>query len=157
MEPFKVETFGEPAHRPPIRLSPAHRKFVRDEFQAVKDAGLAKSMHTPWASPCFPVPKPRSEKLRLVIDFRALNLRTKRSSFPIPYIRDVVLKVGHLLIWIIVDLFSGFWQIPVDPTSVEKLGCNTEEDLIVWLVLPFGPRNGPPHFQAVINKAIAED
>jgi len=40
---------------------------------------------------------------------------------------------------------------------VEKLGCNTEEDLIVWLVLPFGPRNGPPHFQAVINKAIAED
>jgi len=27
----------------------------------------------------------------------------------------------------------------------------------VWLVLPFGPRNGPPHFQAVINKAIAED
>jgi Reverse transcriptase (RNA-dependent DNA polymerase) len=29
--------------------------------------------------------------------------------------------------------------------------------LIAWLVLPFGPRNGPPHFQAVINKAIAED
>ena len=55
------------------------------------------------------------------------------------------------------DLFSGFWQIPVEPSSVEKLGCNTEEDLIVWLVLPFGPRNGPPHFQAVINKAIAED
>jgi len=73
VEPFVVETFGEPAHRPPIRLSPAHRKFVREEFQAVKDAGLAKSMHTPWASPCFPVPKPRSEKLRLVIDFRALN------------------------------------------------------------------------------------
>jgi hypothetical protein len=138
VEPFVVETFGEPAHRPPIRLSPAHRQFVRDEFKAVKDAGLAKSMHTPWASPCFPVPKPRSEKLRLVIDFRALNLRTKRSSFPIPYIRDVVLKI-------------------VDPASVEKLGCNTEEDLIVWLVLPFGPRNGPPHFQAVINKAIAED
>jgi len=45
----------------------------------------------------------------------------------------------------------------VHPDSVEKLGCNTEEDLIVWLVLPFGPRNGPPHFQAVINKAIAED
>lgn len=32
VEPFVVETFGDPAHRPPIRLSPAHRKFVRDEF-----------------------------------------------------------------------------------------------------------------------------
>lgn len=32
VEPFMVETFGEPAHRPPIRLSPAHRAFVREEF-----------------------------------------------------------------------------------------------------------------------------
>ena len=32
VEPFVVETFGEPAHRPPIRLPPAHRKFVREEF-----------------------------------------------------------------------------------------------------------------------------
>jgi hypothetical protein len=73
VEPFKVETFGEPAHRPPIRLSAPHRQFVRDEFAAVKGAGLAKSMHTPWAAPCFPVAKPRSDKLRLVIDFRGLN------------------------------------------------------------------------------------
>lgn len=32
VDPFVVETFGDPAHRPPIRLSPTHRKFVRDEF-----------------------------------------------------------------------------------------------------------------------------
>ena len=42
-------------------------------------------------------------------------------------------------IWTIVDLFSGFWQIPVEESSVEKLGCCTEDDLIAWLVLPFGP------------------
>ena len=74
VEPFHVHTFGDPCYKPPIRLSPAHAKFVRDEFAAVKELGLAKNMHTPWASPCFPVPKPRSEKLRLVIDFRGLNL-----------------------------------------------------------------------------------
>jgi hypothetical protein len=23
--------------------------------------------------------------------------------------------------------------------------------------MPFGPRNGPPHFQSIVNQAIAED
>lgn len=84
-------------------------QFVREEIKAVKDVGLAKVMHTPWASPCFPVPKPRSSKMRLVIDFRGLNLRTKRSSFPIPYIRDVVLLIGKHRVWSKYDLKSGFW------------------------------------------------
>lgn len=114
-------------------------------------------MHTPWASPCFPVPKPRSDKLRLVIDFRDLNMRTRRSSFPIPNIKDIVLKVGSHSCWVKVDMKSGFWQIPVDTSSVPKLGCNTPEDLFVWLVMPFGPRNGPPYFQATVNKAISDD
>lgn len=109
MQPFKVETFGDPSYRQPIRLAPAHMKFVRDEIKAVKEIGLAKVMHTSWASPCFPVAKPRSEKLRLVIDFRGLNLCTIRSSFPIPYIRDVVLKIGKHKFWGKVDLKSGFW------------------------------------------------
>lgn len=45
----------------------------------------------------------------------------------------------------------------MDADSVEKLGCITPEELFVWLVMPFGPRNGPPYFQATVNKAIAED
>lgn len=121
-------------------------KFVREEIKAVKDIGLAKVMHTPWASPCFPVPKPRSEKLRLVIDFRGLNLLTVRSSFPIPYIRDVVYKIGKCKVFSKYDLKSGFWQIPVEQDSIAKLGCITPEELFVWLVMPFGPRNGPPYF-----------
>jgi hypothetical protein len=109
VQPFKVETFGEPSYRQPIRLPPAHMKFVREEVKAVKDIGLAKVMHTAWASPCFPVTKPRTVKLRLVIDFRGLNLQTRRSSFPIPYIRDVVIKIGKHKVFAKYDMKSGFW------------------------------------------------
>jgi hypothetical protein len=41
--------------------------------------------------------------------------------------------------------------------SILKLGCITPEELFCWLVMPFGPRNGPPYFQCVVNQAIAED
>lgn len=121
-------------------------KFVRDEVKAVKDIGLAKVMHTPWASPCFPVPKPRTVKLRLVIDFRGLNLVTIRSSFPLPYIRELIYKLSKFKIYAKYDLKSGFWQIPVELDSIAKLGCVTPEELFCWLVMPFGPRNGPPYF-----------
>jgi hypothetical protein len=40
--------------------------------------------------------------------------------------------------------------------SVDKLGCCTPEELVVWLVMPFGPRNGPPYFQMIVNKAISD-
>ena len=64
--------------------------------------------------------------------------------------------MGKYVCWAKVDLKSGFWQVPVAPSSVAKLGCCTPEELICWLVMPFGPRNGPPYFQMTINKAISD-
>lgn len=109
VEPFSINTFGPPCSKQPIRLPPAHAKFVRDEFAALKDVGLVRNQATPWAAPVFPVPKPRSDKLRLVNDFRGLNLQTIRDSFPIPHIKDVVMKVGAWTAWFKLDLKSGFW------------------------------------------------
>ena len=92
--PFEIHTFGPPAARTPIRTSPAHAKFMREEIATLHQHSLISTAATPWAAPCFPVPKPRSDKLRLVIDFRALNAQTRRDSFPIPHIQDVLAKVG---------------------------------------------------------------
>jgi hypothetical protein len=70
---FEVRTFGEPAFTAPIRLSPAHAAFLRQEISDAKAANLMVTGVSPWSAGCFVVPKPRSEKLRLVVDFRRLN------------------------------------------------------------------------------------
>ena len=155
MAPFEIHTFGPPASRPPIRVSPAHAKFVRDEVATLHTHGLISNTSTPWAAPCFPVPKPRSDKLRLVIDYRALNAQTRRDSFPIPHIQDVLVKVGQHKHWSKLDLKSGFWQVPMHPDSIAHTGVCTPDQLFVWKRLPFGVRNGPPHFQRTMNEAIA--
>ena len=153
--PFEIHTFGPPAARPPIRASPAHAKFMRDEIATLHTHGLIHSSSTPWAAPCFPVPKPRSDKLRLVIDYRALNAQTRRDSFPIPHIQDVLIKVGQFRHWSKLDLKSGFWQVPLHPDHEQFTGVCTPDELFVWRRLPFGVRNGPPHFQRTMNEAIA--
>lgn len=82
---------------------------MREEFKELKRVGLIRDEATPWASPCFCVPKPRSEKLRVVIDYRMLNLLTIRDSYPIPHARDLFMKLRSFKFFFKLDLKSGFW------------------------------------------------
>ena len=41
------------------------------------------------------------------------------------------------------------------PDFVQYTGVCTTTDLFVWDRLPFGVRNGPPHFQRTMNEAIS--
>ena len=72
VRPFEIHTFGPPACRPPIRASPVHAAFIRKEIQDLRDVGLVRLEATPWAAPCFAVPKPRTDKLQLVTEYRPL-------------------------------------------------------------------------------------
>ena len=88
--PCRITTFSPPTSRPPICLSPAHAEFVDQEIHKLRGAGVMTTGATPWAAAMFPVPKPRSTKLRLVIDYRALNAQTIRDSMPMPHVCDVI-------------------------------------------------------------------
>jgi hypothetical protein len=89
--PFQINTFGPPVHKTPIRCSPAHAAVLREQLQDLKMADFIDTIKTSaWAAPAFLVPKPRSTKLRMVIDYRGLNGQTRRDSFPIPNTKDVL-------------------------------------------------------------------
>ena len=64
-------------------------------------------------------------------------------------------KVGQYRHWSKLDLKSGFWQVPVRPDYQQFTGVCTPEELFTWTRLPFGVRNGPPHFQRTMNEAVA--
>ena len=144
--PFEIHTFGSPCHKPPIRLSPPHAKVMREQLQELLTHSLVITKPTPWASPAFLTPKPRSEKLRMVIDFRQLNLQTRRDSHPLPHTKDVILKIAGQKTYCKLDLMSGFWQMAVEESSQDKTGVVTPDSLFYWARLPFGVRNGPAAF-----------
>lgn len=152
--PFTINTFGPPAHKPPIRCSPAHAEEVRRQIQELTEAHLVVHEATPWASPCFLVAKPNSTKMRLVIDYRLLNLQTIRDSHPIPHIRDILMKVAQFMVYSKTDLMSGFWQIAMEEGSVKYTGVCTSDTLFTWRRMPFGVRNGPPCFQRAMSQGL---
>ena len=80
---------------------------------------VIKESNSPWASRLLMVKKP-DNSLRPCVDFRKLNEITKRQSNPLPNIDDLLTYVGKGKIYTKVDLYSGFWQIPLRATDREK-------------------------------------
>ena len=71
------------------RFAPPMQLEIRKELDKLMKQGIIEPSMSPWASPLVPIRK-KNGKLRICIDFRAVNEITKKYSFPLPYISDAV-------------------------------------------------------------------
>jgi putative transposase len=53
-------------------------------------------------------------------DYRPLNAQTRRDSFPMPLVKDVISQLGNSSWFTTLDLQSGFWQIRMIPENMKK-------------------------------------
>ena len=74
---------------------------------------------SPWASPIVLVRK-RDGTHRFCVDYHELNALTTPDSFPLPRIEDLLEQLGDSKYFSTIDLASGFWQIPMHPSSQPK-------------------------------------
>ena len=91
---------------------------------------------SPWLSPVVLVKK-KDGTLRFCIDFRKLNNITKKNVYPIPRINDTLDSLSGSKFFSALDLASGYWQIPMDPTTKEKSAFITKQGLFEFNVMPF--------------------
>ena len=95
---------------------------------------------------------------RLTCDYRKLNSITETESFPLPRLEDVWDLVGEsgATVFSTLDLASGFWQIQLDPETKHKTSFVTRNGQYQWEVFPFGLKNSPAMFQAVMNEVLKD-
>ena len=95
---------------------------------------------------------------RLTCDYRRLNAITECESFPLPRLEDVWDLVGEskATVFSTLDLASGFWQIQLDLETKHKTSFVTKNGQYQWEVLPFGLKNSPASFQAVMNEVLKD-
>ena len=55
-----------------------------------------------------------------------------------------------------IDLWSGYWQMPVKPEDVHKIAFKTRWGLHEFLVMPFGVTNTPAQFMNMMNALLGE-
>lgn len=98
---------------------------------------------------CSGSPK-KNGKLRVCVDYRALNKATKKDLFPIPFIEDILEKVAGHEIYSFTDRFNGYNQVRIAPKDQLKTTFIIEWGTYAFRVMPFRLTNALATFQRVI-------
>lgn len=102
-----------------------------------------------YNSPLILVPKKSEDgtrKWRMCLDYRAVNKKLVADKFPLPRIDDILDNLGRAVLFSVMDLYSGFHQVPLDRDSRDITAFSTEDGSYMWKVLPFGINVSPNSF-----------
>lgn len=142
-------------HRRPYRLSIEEKEIVRNKVNELLAAQVIRPSSSPYASPVLLVKK-KDGSDRMCVDYRRLNDNIIPDRFPLPLISDQINRLRGCHYFTTLDMASGFHQIPVHPSSVERTAFVTPEGQYEFLAMPFGLRNAPSVFQRAVIKVLGE-
>eukprot|EP00918_Siedleckia_nematoides_P102855 GHVU01224582.1.p1 GENE.GHVU01224582.1~~GHVU01224582.1.p1 ORF type:complete len:1078 (+),score=119.63 GHVU01224582.1:223-3456(+) len=144
----------------PVRCPPRHYNAtqsweIREQVREMEKAGIISGSASPWCSQVLLVRK-KDGKQRFCIDYRRVNKKIIPSSFPIPRIEEMVNLVGGNSWYIVLDLKSGFWQLPLDEASRKVTAFMADDKLFEFNRLPFGLSLAAQAFQQRIREAFGD-
>lgn len=138
----------------------ALKEVVETQVKELLEQGIIRPSRSPYNSPVWIVPKKMDasgqKKFRMVIDYRKLNSITISDKYPIPEITEVLSQLGKNKYFTIIDLKSGFHQIPLKASDVEKTAFSINNGKYEFLRLPFGLKNAPSIFQRTLDDILRE-
>src|SRR5436190_2305932 len=139
-----------PPFRGIFRLSQLElRELKRQLDQLLKDGKISPST-SPYGAPVLFVKK-KDGKLRMCIDYRALNSQTIQNRYALPRIDELFDRLHGAKVFSKIDLMSGYYQIAIDPKDRYKTAFRKRYEYYEFNVMPFGLTNAPATFQTLMN------
>ena len=78
-----IPTTSVPVRVPPRRIPEQYRPEVEEQIKSLLQQGIIQESSSPWMAPAVYVEK-KSGDIRLCVDYRELNKRTKKDAYPLP-------------------------------------------------------------------------
>ncbi|KAJ9562313.1 LOW QUALITY PROTEIN: hypothetical protein OSB04_007473 [Centaurea solstitialis] len=141
--------------QPQRRLNPVMKEVVKKEVLKWLDAGIIYPIaSSDWGGTTV-VTNEKNELIptrivtgwRIFMDYRQLNLATKKDHFPLPFIDQMLDRLAGNEFYCFLDGYSGYNQIHIAPEDQEKTTFTCPFGTFAFRRMPFGLCNAPATFQ----------
>jgi hypothetical protein len=141
---------------------PHESRIIMAQIEVLLDNGWIDECEGAWGSSIVLAAKPHQEHItdikdfiwRMCVSYRALNQVTLPFEYPIPRCDDAIDNFGDSagrLYFISLDNKTGYHQISVRQIDREKLAFFAPNGKkYTFGVMPFGPRNAPAYYTAMM-------
>ena len=125
-------------------------------MQDLLESGRIVPSSSPYGAPVLFAEKKGGGGLRMCIDFRSLNSNTVTDSWPLPCIDEMLARLHGAWHFSKLDLRDGYHQIPIEESDHAKAAFTCRYGTFEFVVMPFGLKNAPSHFQRSMNMLLAD-
>lgn len=101
------------------RIPPSMLDELREHLEQQLSAGIIRRSHSPFSSNVVLVRK-KDGQLRICIDYRHLNSRTKKDNYALPRIDEILNSLAGNTYFSVLDMKSGYYQIPIAEEHKER-------------------------------------
>ena len=133
----------------PCNTPLALKHNVNKQIDWLLDKKYIRQSHSNWASPMVTVQKPDGSA-RICIDYKRINAITIPMPFYMPHVEEVLKQMGKSTVISKIDLTKGYCQVLTAPEHIEKTSFVCHRGKFEFLRMPFGVKNAPAVFQALM-------
>jgi hypothetical protein len=152
-----------PVHQRQFRVPFAHEEVLYEYVDKLLKSGAIEFSRSPYNSAVFCVAKKQLPNavpgdpvpLRVVLDFRAVNLKSLPDCYCVKEVRECLEEVdkAKLAIFSTFDLTSGFWQQSLQEKSRQYTAFSVpgKRARYQWRVTPMGLQGSPASFARLMD------
>ena len=145
---------AQPVSRKSHRIPYAWNDEINKQIQQMLENDIIRPSSSPWNAPVILVKK-KDNTMRFVCDFRGLNDVTKKDTYPLPHISDVIDKMQGAKYWTTLDAASAYWSMPLAEADKEKTAFSVQRGKFEFNVTPYGLCNAGASYQRMIDINLA--
>ena len=138
----------------PVRFAPRRAGHTAREAETAEvkrqlEADVIEPTSSEWGFPVVLVPK-KDGTLRFCVDYRLLNVVTKKDSYPLPRIDECIDSLSEATMLSTLDYNVGYLQVPIAPEVREQTAFVCHEGAYHYKRMPFGLTNAAAKFQLAL-------
>ena len=129
---------------------------VWEHLQEMLDGGAIQPSQSALCNAVVLVRK-KDGGLLFCIDFRWLNARTKKDSYPLPRMQETMESMVGARFFSTTDLKSGFWQVKMSEKSWQYTAFTVRSmGIFEFLRMPYALCNAPATFHRLMQNCLGE-